>query len=233
MMSIRMTRLSIAECESFFKHYYQGLLNEGLIKPLQSFRTENPKLKSAIHSWEKSVTEGLSFRESLKAMSPQFPSCVDELLTLAAERSVLDYAVADLLTAYSQSTGEINLLESTTRLVNTYSSSATGGIICEGCFERDFLKIMSRATLEQADEVILEQEGESYFHQKYLGVKLIHVIEPCHSMLYNTIQMKLGDAISTKKLHLAGVNRSYSVEQTHSNQYIIKDNNQHLTITLE
>jgi len=228
-----MNNLSIAECESFFKHYYQGLLNEGLIKPLNSFQTENPKLRSAIHSWKNSLSEGLAFRESLKAMSPQFPSCVKELLTLAAERSVLDHAVADLLTAYSQSTREISLLESTTRLINTYSSSATGGIICEGCFERDFLKIMSRASLEQADEVILEQEGESYFHQKYLGVKLIHVIEPCHSMLYNTIQMKLGDAISTRKLHLAGVDRSYSVEQTHNNQYAIIGDSQHLTITLK
>jgi hypothetical protein len=227
-----MNHLTIPECKSFFKHYKRGLLDEGLIKSLHSFQSENPKMKSAIHSWEKALTEGLSFRESLAAMSPRFPSCIEELLTLAAEHGVLDHAVADLLTAYSQSIREIDLLESTTRLVNTYSSLPIGGIICDGCFERDFLKILSRASLEQADEVILEQEDESYFHQKYLGIKLIHVIEPCHSMLYNTIRIKLGDASSTGILNLAGVNRSYSIEQTCSNQYDIKGSNQHLIIIL-
>lgn len=228
-----MNRLSINDCKSFFNHFHQGLLDTGLIKPLQSFQSENPELKSAICSWEKSLTEGLSFRGSLEAMSPRFPSCVEELLALASERSVLDRAVADLLTAYSQSTTEVNLLESITRLVNTYSSSPTGGIICDGCFEKDFLKIMDRASLEQANEVILEQEGESFFHQKYIGIKLIHVIEPCHSMVFNSIQKKLSNAVSTRILHLDGVDRSYSVKQICNDQYEIKGNNQLVLISFQ
>ena len=226
-----MDRLSILDCKSFFKYFLQGILSEGIISPLQTFSTKNSSLKSATCSWKKSVLDGLAFRESLEAMSPRFPACVEELLAVSAEKSVLDKAVTELIALYSESNSELTLLESVTRLINNYEVYNTGGIICEGCLERDLIKILGRALLEQAYEVILEQDGESYFHQKYLGTKLIHVVESSHSMVLRSIQKKLNYAVSNGILYFAEADKSYSIVRLGDNRYKLQGYNQALIIS--
>lgn len=230
---LRRARLRIAECQGFFEIYLAGLLQTGLIHVLQSFSSPNHRLDQAIRSWAKALCEGLSYRESLEIMSPQFPAGIEALLGLGSDKSILDQAVSEILQVYSANPTEESRLEALTRLLNQYLAMPSNGIICEGCFEAHFLKLFARYALEQAHEVILEQEADAYFHQKYVGTKLVQISEPCHAMVFESIQTKLQLSAPEGKLTLAGVNQSYALEQINPQQYKLTGHQQTVVIRFQ
>jgi hypothetical protein len=76
---------------------------------------------------------------------------------------------------------------------------STDALICSGCLERVISKILRRAELEEAGTVILEQEGEDFFHQWYIAVVPVHVIEPSHSLGYKTILKAMSEAATARR----------------------------------
>ncbi len=228
-----MNDLLLKDCGPFFEYFHSGILKSGLLDAMAGFQTDSPSMAVAIHSWHHAFSHGKSFPDALRAMSGRFPRCVEELLILAAERSVLDAAVSDILRLYPSTQSEREMIESVARLLDRYRSSSPSGIICDGCFERDFLKILRRAEVEEANEVILAQEGELFFHQIYLGVKPVHITEPCHSMVFTTVKGKLRSACENGNLLLTTSSGAIGVARVVEGRYRVTFGSQSLTVTFE
>ena len=122
------------------------------------------------------------------------PRNVQDLLVLGTERGVLDWILADVLKAYEAADDEESLARQMCQVFDQWQGRPASSIICTGCMERELDKILRRAKVEQAREVILEQEEERFFHQWYVEAKPVHVIEPSHSLTYRTILKTLSDA---------------------------------------
>ena len=204
-----MDRLLLTDCGRFFAHYLDGLLNIGMLEPLQTYQAASEqveaRVEAGVRSWHQALAEGRSFLESVLAMTPRFPACVEELLILGEQRSCLDAVVGDLDGLCACIADEELLLDAAARLLDGYRNRSHAGAICEGCCARDLLKILHRGELEAASEVLLEQEGELFFHQRYLGVKPVRISEPCHSLVFTTLQRALTEAAPTGILQLPAV----------------------------
>lgn len=214
-----MDRLSIKECELFVKNFLPQMLNVGLIQPLREFADRNRgDLSKAIKSWYKRMKEGKAIQDSIQEMYPRFPQSIEKLFLLGAEQSILDHVLADMIKIYDENDSEEALLTDMSLLVDRYQNEPSSDFICQGCFERDFDRIIQRATVENASEVIFEQEGERFFHQKYIGVKIIHIIEPCHSKTYKTILHKLRE-YAESGLSFVVSNNNYNCERIDEKQF--------------
>jgi len=141
-----------------------------------------------------SLTRGRAFQDAIAEARPALPPAVRELLSLGCQRSELDRVLSDMLKAYEAAQGEGEAGRSLDLLLERWRRCPSGSSICDGCLERTLDKILRRADLEEAHEVILEQEGESFFHQWYIEAKPVHVIEPSHSMAYQSVLRALSDA---------------------------------------
>lgn len=141
-----------------------------------------------------SLTRGMAFQEAIAEARPELPLPVRELLILGCERGALDRVLSDMLKAYQAVEGEAEAGLRMNVVLEQWQRCPAGSQICDWCLERAIDKILRRAALEDAREVILEQEGERFFHQWYIEAKPVHVIEPSHSLTYKSILQALSDA---------------------------------------
>jgi hypothetical protein len=155
--------------------------------------------REAASSIYESLTRGKAFEEAIAEVRPALPPPVRELLILGCQRGELDRVLADMLAAYRTAEGEAATGLRMNALLEQWRRCSAGTQICGWCLDRALDKIMRRAALEEAHEVILEQEGERFFHQWYVEAKPVHVIEPSHSMTYKTILHALSDAAEKKQ----------------------------------
>lgn len=191
-----MRRLTIQECRPFLEYLLPHILTGGLLTSLREFGKRSPApLHTAVLSWYNGMAEGKSFQHALHTMSTRFPACFERLLTAGYSTSILDKVIAAILTVYAATPArEEMLLEGMNSLLERFIDKPNSRFICEGCFERDFDKLVQRVRLENATEVVLEQEGDEFLHQKYLTDMLVHIIEPRHANVYHTLLHKLRDA---------------------------------------
>jgi hypothetical protein len=112
---------------------------------------------------------------------------------------MLDLVLANMLKVYEAADEEEEAARQMGRVLEQWQSRPAGSLICTGCLQRELGKILRRAELEEAAEVILEQEEERFFHQWYVASKPVHVIEPSHSMAYKSILKALSDAAETSQ----------------------------------
>ena len=161
-------RVSIKGCGVFIEYFTSKIMSQGLAVPLRDFGAETHNaMGRAIGSWYKGLCRGESLQSAIRKMSPRFPSCVEELLLLACERSILDRVLKDVLVIFHKKSSEQVVIGRLRMLKRIYQNKPKGGIICSACFADELLKIISRARLEKASEVILEQENEEFFHLSY------------------------------------------------------------------
>jgi len=125
--------------------------------------------------------------------SPKLPAPVTRILTSSILNGVLDHALGDTLQELQSPESSEEIFKNLNALAFQYESMSNT-IICNGCFERDLKKLLARAETEEAVEVLLEQEGESFLHQRFISGKLIHIIEPSHSLFYKTFLGRLKSA---------------------------------------
>ncbi|NQU66542.1 MAG: hypothetical protein HQ510_01235 [Candidatus Marinimicrobia bacterium] len=211
--------LSLEECEPIMEPLLKGVVSDGLLKPLHEFVQNNAgPIKSAINSLYTGLTEGKSFQDSIHGMSPKFHPSIETLLIIGIENSRLDHVLSDVDDIYKNN--ENTLYDKMSLLVDKYQNNPSTKMICEGCFEREFKKILRRAKLEKAYEVILIQEDEKFFHQKYLASKLIHIIEASHSKTYVTILSKLQQSVIEKRaLPISG--DPINVKEIESDRFVL------------
>lgn len=189
-----MSELSYLECIPMIEALHKGVSTIGIIRALVQFgrSDSNPANQSAV-SIVKCITEGMDLQTAFQSAFPQLPSPISRILKSSILNSVFDYALDDTLQELQSSKPTMDIFERLSSLALKYENKSIS-IICNGCFERDFRRLLARAETEDATEVLLEQEGESFLHQKFLSTKLIHVIEPSNSLVYKTFLRKLNSA---------------------------------------
>ncbi len=223
--------LSIKECGDFFEYFLPKLLNEGFMKPLLDFPGGNRTATGmAVRSLCESLMDGKSFQQSIRDMSPSFPLPVEELMITGFEKSILDKAIAEMLEILRSNSDDEELLRRAGMLSDRFAKSPSGGMICGPCIVAEVEKIWERAALEGASDVFIEQEGELFFRQKYAGVKMVHIIEPSHSMVYNSLRGFLAEASkSENKILICG--NECSVSKNGKDRFRIAGGKRELNVT--
>jgi len=224
-----MNELSYLECIPLIEVLQKGVSTIGPTRALIQFSksASNPVNQSA-ESIVKCITNGMDLQTAFQSAFPQLPSPITRILKSSILNSVFDYALDDTLQELQSSKPTEEIFKGLISLALKYENQSIS-IICNGCFERDFRKLLARAETEDAVEVLLEQEGESFLHQKFLSTKLIHVIEPSHSLVYETFLRKLNSAcedggnlkISEQVFQVSREN-SYSFQLTVNGEDILK-----------
>lgn len=228
-----MNYLSIKECKPFFEHFLPKMLNVGLMEPLREFADKNNNLLgNAVRSLYEKFRSGKSFQDSICEMTPKFPRCIEELIKLSFKQSNLDSIISEMLIVYEKNDSEEDLLKKMSLLVDKYQNNPDSKFICQNCFERELDKVIKRATIERANEVIFEQEEEFFLHQKYVSVKLVHIIEPSHSKTYRTLQKKLRQSVKDNS-PLVISNSKFFVNEIGKNKFQLTGSDTVLTLTFK
>lgn len=228
-----MQRLTIKECAGFIAHALSKIETEGFMGILKQFQECNPNdAGEAIHSMYQNLCDGKSFQEAIYGMQIRFPPCIEEILVKSIENSTLDYALANMNKLYNSDYSEEGLFEHMSRLVDAYEGNLQSEIICHECLMREFEKIMKRAETEKAYEILFEQDGELYFIQRYLGIKPVKYIEPCHSKTYKTLLGQLNE-MSAKGSSVTLWNNKYYAQSIGENRHRLFNDNVSLIMTFK
>jgi hypothetical protein len=187
-------------------------------------------LREAVQSWYQNMVAGHAIQTALVMMQPKFSPAIEALLIHSIEQGKLDYALHDMLKLYHAATTEEELYRELSRLISFYDFPVSNEVICEGCLKRELRKLLTRAQLEEAYEVILEQDGEYFFHQKYLGIKLVQYKEPCHSKVYHTLRKTFTEQARTSLQLMIG-NEAWHVAQEQDETFLLSHEKTQLFVT--
>ncbi len=219
----------------FLPFFYQGILNEGLIQPIQAFKTSDPCLRESLDELSKYLIQGMTWVEALETLPIRFPEVLEKLLGSASDRGLLDHVLADICSCYQQHPDDdLALYEALSLLWSAFEALPQGRLICIGCVLRELQKILQRAQLEQAHQVYLSQDGDRYFHQKYVAAKLVHIQEAGHAMTYRTLYGQLLHAATDHEpwdiIDMRGVQQRYTVNLLEPNHFLVHHQNQALEL---
>jgi len=221
--------LSHDECQEFLAAYFEGIMDEGLLQPLEDFsKTNSGRAGIAALSWYDLQIAGETPQGSLLKLKPLLPASVAKLMAMGFEKSVLDTVLKDILYIYRDSSNKEFVDNAFEKLIVKYSKVNTD-VVCAECWSDELSKIILRSRIESANRVILQQEGEDFLHQKYVGPKLVHIIEASVSVVYKTLEKTLLDySTSGQSLRIEDV--SYTVEKKGTSEYCIKSMDDSLNI---
>ncbi|MCK5034327.1 MAG: hypothetical protein KAS73_00415 [Candidatus Sabulitectum sp.] len=189
-----MRTLSYLECIPLIEALQEGVCSTGITRALIQFgRSDSNPVNQSANSIFQWLTKGMDLQTSFQKALPKLPDPITRILTSSILNSVLDHALDDTLQELQSPGSSEEILKNLNALAFKYESMSNT-MICNGCFERDLKKLLARAETEDATEVLLEQEGESFLHQRFISGKLIHIIEPSHSLVYKTLLERLDSA---------------------------------------
>jgi hypothetical protein len=213
--------LSHNECQEFLAAYFEGIMDEGLLQPLVDFSKSNAgRAGIAALSWYDLQVAGQTPQGALPKITPLLPASIAKLVAVGFEKSVLDTVLKDILYAYRDNTSNESVEIAIEKLFGKYSK-VNSDVVCAECWNDELSKIIFRSRIESANRVILQQEGEDFLHQKYIGPKLVHVIEASVSAVYKTLEKTLLDhSASGQNLNIEEI--AYAVEKKGPSEYLIK-----------
>lgn len=192
--------MEIAKCAGFIAYASSKISKTGWLVILQEYsRKHDDATGRAVKSWHGNLRKGFAFQDSIMKMNARFPACLESLLIRGYESSTLDYVLHAIYKVFKSHTGSNEIYDALSLLHDEQAIKPKSEYICQGCMMRDLGKIINRAKLEQAGEVVFEQEKDKFFIQRYLGPKAITYREPCHSKTYNTILKYLREWSRNKK----------------------------------
>lgn len=189
-----MKALSYLECIPLIAALQKGVCTVGITRALIQFgQSDSDPVNQCANSIFECVKKGIDLQTSFQKALPKLPDHITRILTSSILNSVLDHALDDTLQELQSPEPNEEMFRNLNSLALKYESMSNS-MICNGCFERDFRKLLARAETEEAVEVLLEQEGDSFLHQKFISSKLIHIIEPSHSLVYKALLERLDSA---------------------------------------
>jgi hypothetical protein len=168
--------------EKFIQLYFNGVMKEGLLKPLSSLSANTDFSGQIANSWYELQLQGQSPQMALANPKVALPHPLKRALTVGFEKSVLDLVLQDIIQAFKETPVAYDLEERILRIAEKYHSINTSSI-CIGCECAEISKILMRAHTENADEVVLQQEGD-FLLQSYIGIKLVQVREASIPAVY-------------------------------------------------
>lgn len=185
--------LSFKQTEVFLSYYLEQIKTVGLIEPLENYLNADTKLVNSINSLFHNLVANNTFQDSLKNMTIRFPMPVEFILINGFENSYLDIAIEEIIDIIGVSKDETEIYEKFSLLIDEKQNPVNSVFICEECFQDEFYKLIQRTNIEKAYKVILLQEKEEFFIQKFLGIKLTTYREPSHSKTFKTFYSKLNN----------------------------------------
>lgn len=176
----------------FLEFYLQGILTEGLLLPLRNFsarRVDDAGTDAAL--FYQFQLEGRSPQEALKDLRIKMPQAIKDAIILGFEKSSLDLVLADVIQVLKIQKSESEVEKALAEIQKKYKKIDTT-LICVGCANEESLKIFARAQAEGVHEVIVQQKGD-FIIQKYLGPKLVTVVEAAIPGVYESLKEALKD----------------------------------------
>jgi len=225
--------LSLRECQDVLAYIAQEIEHVGLMRLLQtSLQQTSGRVKEAISSWYHHLIAGHTFDSALPQMQPRFHPTLEAILHQAIRQGRLDLVVHDMMHRYHTISDDRQLEQAMHHLLSEYQALPESGAICRKCLLRELTKILQRAEIEQAYEVILRQEGEAFLYQTYLGVKAVQYREPSHSKVYATVHNTL-TACAKQGACVCLNDREWSVTQVDAHHFRLSAQATHLTFTFK
>lgn len=187
-----MENLNRAETYEFLETFLSGLLEVGLLQPLQRLEeSKNVRIVSAARTLYAALVTGLTPQVAVGFMSPRFRSTVELLIINGFEQSNIDFVLKDILSAYQAFDGDDELGKTLEDLLEKYTPLKTDAI-CIACWTNEIQKLFRRAHAERSDQVILSWE-EGRLVQKYIAAKLVTLTEPAVPAVYVSLQNAILD----------------------------------------
>lgn len=219
-----MKALSYKESTPLIHALKNGVITTGIQQALEAFGKvdSNPENLCA-RSINKNILEGSDLQTSFQNATPQLPDTLTRIIIASYQNSVMDYALEDTYHALADTHQLQSVDEELISLAEKYEQMSTSKI-CKGCFEREFLKLISRAKIENASTIELEQIGESFLHKYFISTEVIQAIEPTHSLVYRTIWQNLDSACKADGV-LETEFQTYQIEKGKLASFLVTENN--------
>ena len=219
-----MKALSYKESIPLIHALRNGAITTGLLNALEIFGEADSKPQNlCARSIFQNLSDGVDYQTSFLDADPVLPDPQNRIIVAGYQNSVIDYALDEVYNVLVDSNGHDNIFGKLLLLAEKYERKSSS-IICQGCFEREFSKLLSRAKTEKANIVELEQIGESFLCQYYKSTKIIQIKEPTHSLVYKTLLQKLVSACDNNGI-LRTENLAYQIKQTKLASFMISLDN--------
>ena len=226
-----MPTLEVNKCAGFIAYAHLKVKTTRWLGILKEYAQKHEDASGlAVGSWYENMKKGKPFQDSLVKMKVRFPACVESLLIQGYESSVLDYVLKDMNTAFKKHYRTKDIYDALSLLVDEQATKPKSVYICQGCMIREIERILKRAKLERAHEIIFEQDDDKYFIQRYLGPKAVTYIEPCHSKTYKTMMIYLNAWSESHKL-IKLAKRFYKIVKSGDKRYLLSDNKISLSLS--
>ena len=201
-----------------------GVITTGLVKALETFGEAGSNSEHlCARSIYKSIFEGNDLQTSFQNAYPRLPDTLTKIIIASYLNSVMDYAFEDTYNILADTRLLRNVDEELISLAEKYEQMRPA-IICNGCFEREFLQLISKAKTENATVVELEQVGESFLYKYFLSSEVIQVKQLTHSLVYKSIWQNLDSACKNNGV-LKTEFRDYKIEKGKLASFLVTDNN--------
>lgn len=219
-----MKALSYKESIPLIHALKNGVITIGLQKALETFGEAGSNSENlCARSIYKSIFNGNDLQTSFQNANPRLPDTLTRIIIASYLNSVMDYALEDIYHILADTRQVQNVDEELISLAEKYEQMSTSKI-CKGCFEREFLKLISRAKTENATVVELEQVGESFLYKYFISTEVIQVKEPTHSLVYKSILQNLDSACKSDGV-LKTESRTYQIEKGKLASFLVTENN--------
>ncbi len=201
-----------------------GVITTGLQKALETFGAAGCKSENlCARSIYNSILKGNDLQTSFKNATPRLPDILTTIIIASYLNSVMDYALEDIYHALADTHQLQSVDEELISIAEKYERMRTSKI-CQGCFEREFLKLISRAKNENASTIELEQVGESFLYKYFISTEVIQVKERTHSLVYKTIWQNLDSACKADGV-LETEFQTYQIEKGKLASFLVTENN--------
>jgi len=213
-----MKTISAIDCLPLLAALKKGVVSEGILKAFIEFgEKDSSPISMSAKSIAMNLKDAKDFQSSIQNASPRLPSEIELLFIYGAKNSVFDYLIDEILAILNDGGKSEEISTKLDFLIAKYEKMSNS-IICDGCFERDFAHLLARAKTEQAEEVILEQEGDNFFHQKFISSRVVHVIDPYHSLVIKTYRHML-ESNFTKNSELKIFDEYFQIKKTDGSSF--------------
>lgn len=197
-----------------------GVVTIGILNALEKFSDTDSKPQNiCARSILQNLVRGNDYQTSFRDANPSLPERLNRVIIAGYQNSVIDYSLEDIYNVLIDSDGLANLDEKLSSIAEKYERKSSS-IICQGCFERELSKLLSRAKNEKANVVELEQIGESFLCQYYRSDKIIQIKEPTHSLVYKTLLHKFDSACNNDGV-LKMENQTYQIKKSKLASFMI------------
>lgn len=219
-----MKALSYKESIPLIHALKNGVITTGLQKALETFGEAGSNSENlCARSIYKSIFEGNDLQTSFQNANPRLPDTLTKIIISSYLNSVMDYALEDTYHALADTRQLHNVEKELVLIAEKYEQMSTL-TICKGCFEREFLKLISKAKAENATVVELEQVGESFLYKYFLSTEVIQVKQLTHSLVYKSIWQNLDSACKSDGI-LKTESRTYIIEKGKLASFLVTENN--------